>query len=238
MVGRRGEPRGGQLREIATALSRRGVNFPADDASRAAKPARARHLATMARASLGMALFAMCAASCIVTTIPELEEEERTAPELVVHTASPDPREIQFITAPDDRLTFSAQVRSENDLGSPILVRLLIDYGVPDVYGNPWQGQLQGGDVPEATADEPRAASVEFIPSTLSPGCHTITLMVSHAFANSIPQCPVDLADSDQITWTIFRCESSFCADESIDNLSCPKAEQECPDPADGGEPR
>lgn len=232
-----GDVEAAPIRDAATGLSRR-----ADASTLAARTLRPRTSSTggwwwLARASLGMATFAMLAASCIITDVPQFEEDERTPPKLLPQEAKPLNQQLLFI--PSDALsqTFSADVVSENDLDQEIQVRLFIDYGVvlSPLRPLPYRSQVaQNAPVPPATTpnEERTASATWFQGQPQITGCHTFTLMVSHDFDESTG-CPENLADSSEITWVAYICDSADCQSQPVDLSDCPTPTVRCPDVPD-----
>lgn len=194
-----------------------------------------RAAARLAWTSLVVGLLTMPAASCLVTSAPQFEPPAQTAPFLVKSTADPDPRAILVWDSTTQTQTFSAQVVSE-DAGEDVHVVLLVDYGKYDELSKrPYQNSVvQNQVVPASTHDDPTRriakATLYFNTTNITPGCHTVTMMVSHAFAPQLG-CPEKLSDSDQITWTAVMCDGTDC---TIDPAECPEigAEGSCPEDA------
>jgi hypothetical protein len=51
-----------------------------------------------------------------------------------------------------------------------------------------------------------------------APGCHTVTLIVSHEF-DAETSCPVCRNDSSQLTWPVFVCDSETPASKCMPNF-------------------
>lgn len=181
----------------------------------------------------------MCCASCLVTSSPDFEDPEQTAPELIASTAKPDLPEILVIEPGTRRVTFSAEVRSEQDLGQPIFVRLYVDYGVESARGQPFLDAFSGVKLlPSSSTGPARRATVDaFIPEGFS-GCHTYTLIVSHAF-DELTECPERLDDSSQLTWHALICDPTGPCPPPLGDprLECPVVEGLCPSVADDPTP-
>jgi hypothetical protein len=215
--------------------------------------ARTQHFSTLARASLCLAYIVVSASGCLVLSTPnDVPPEKQTAPFLIAESAVPPLRSLpKFDVASGDPqdVTFTADVTS-NDAGSAVKPILLVDYGSldgpdPDL---PWQFRKRADDVePKTFADEPRPVTVE-LPSSqigrMSDGCHTITLMVTHAF-DDVTGCPRCMADSSQLTWYFLKCNTEGEPDAvPCDQLvQCPLWDltAACPagtcEDADGGAP-
>jgi len=159
-----------------------------------------------------VALLTMLSGSCLITTDPEFNDPVQTAPFLVVDQATPDPRKIVVLQQADNGpLTFAGFVRSE-DVGDDLEVRLLKDYGKPGSGGKPYVASSPGITVQPGTWGQgarPVSATWTDDELGLAPGCHRLTLMVSHKFADN--GCPDDAGDYDAITWTVVRCAPEGC---------------------------
>lgn len=202
----------------------------------------------------------MSAPACLVVSTPELDEPERTPPFLIASTADPDSRKVVLIDS-DAQRKFSALVRSEDD-GGDLSVAMYIDYGDPsgnyepgqDIPKWPYYKWFPGPPVEAGTFSElDRRASATYFPilDPIKPGCHTLTMIVSHEFVENEDgrYCPRDLTDSSQLTWIVFRCDAEQCpADlKQLAAEQCPSAGLTCPargdepstdlDAADGGTP-
>ncbi len=189
----------------------------------------------LARRSLGITVFAVCCASCLVTSTPDFEPPERTPPELVAALATPDLREVIRVDETTGTVNLGAAVRSVEDAGEGVRFRLFLDYGIPNGFDLPYQDVVDGGAVTEPTGeDEVRRVSARWRPGNdLSNGCHTLTLMVSHAF-DETPQgpaldCPERLDDSSQLTWFVDFCRVPPC----VEQPPCAEATVACPAVAD-----
>lgn len=129
-------------------------------------------------------------------------------------------------------VTFSAPVSSEEDLGETIKARLLIDYGVVNPVGAPFLGVIRGPELPVAVGAEGRRVAVDWLPAgvPVAPGCHTFTLMASHAF-DETTDCPIDLADSSYLTWHVYVCADDAC-EVGDPRFECPRPKKSCPERA------
>lgn len=175
-------------------------------------------------------LLALTPSGCLVASTPEFEKPERTPPFLLAATADPDIREFVLITDEEANIRneFSAMVMSE-DVGQPVKVALYIDYGEPNVEGRPFHKALiLFPEIPPGRmSDNPRQVRAHLYPEqeNVEPGCHTVTMIVSHEFDYS--GCPKSLADSSQLTWTVLRCSSATnCVPIDADNSTknCPSS--------------
>lgn len=154
---------------------------------------------------VAVAFLAMTTASCLITSTPDFEPPAQTPPFLVAENATPDPRQLVIVQPDQDEVLFSAFVRSE-DAEAKVGVRLLVDYGTESA-DTPFRIALQGKTVAAShMEDRTRLASAKWNRNTLNlEGCHRFTLMVSHAFDDT--NCPLDLADSDSLTWNVVICK-------------------------------
>lgn len=183
---------------------------------------------------VGLVPIAALAASCLVTSDAELVDPVRTQPVLLADTAIPDPREILVVESGTEKVSFSALVRSDEDLEQRIQVRILTDYGTPGVANEPYLNSRGGTPIPPATSDaEDRIATADWFPQQVGlTGCHTVTLMVSHAFDELISGCPVDRADSSHLTWFVFVCAEGQPCPPPVDDprIDCPEPTTRCPE--------
>lgn len=213
-----------RLREAArnhalTRLSRRKPN------PKRARPAFKR-LFALARTSLFLGLVSMSSA-CLVLSTPHYEEPDQTPPFLVAAAANPDLREFVLVLDEDTRKDFGAAVLSE-DRGDPVHVALYIDYGVPNAAGHPFFRSIaEFPEVPAATmADGPRSVSAQWYLDTanVDPGCHTVTMMATHAF--DYRNCPKVLSDSSQLVWKVLRCTTNDTCPVVDPIKDCPNSQQ------------
>jgi hypothetical protein len=206
--------------------------------SRMRRLMQCRLVRALARPSLCL-LLAVMPAGCLVTSVPEFEEPPQTPPFLIASTADPDLREFVLVVDGDDKTEFSASVISE-DRGEPVQVALYIDYGVANAADHPFRRSIaEFPDIPPATfADGQRPVNTQWYQDSADVlnGCHTITMMVTHAF--DFLNCPKSLSDSSHLTWKILRCTSKELC-EKIDPLTdCPNSTEDslraCPSESPG----
>ena len=203
--------------------------------------------AHLARRWLALGLVAsaipMLSSACLVTSKPQIEQSQATAPFLVAASADPDARE--FIRLDDDTpITLSADVLSD-DGDRRVQTALYVDYGLqnPKLPQWPYALAIPGNSFAPATlADGPRRLHQTFVPSIykLESGCHTLTLIVSHEFDQStdLRYCPTSLADSSQLTWYLLKCDApGNCPtiDLASAKQSCPVATVACPPTSGAG---
>jgi len=185
----------------------------------------------LARRSLQALGLAVLAPGCLVTTEPVAYEPQRTPPILVASGLDPDPRSILLVGGDLglEEFPISASVASE-DAGEPVQVALYLDYGDMNPIGQPFRQAFPNFQAlpPGALADGPRPlVGVRWNSKVypLDPGCHRLTLVVTHAF-DTASGCPKDLRDSSQITWHFRQCGVGDCP-PILEN--CPATEASCP---------
>lgn len=180
--------------------------------------------------------------ACLVPSTTEFSEPEQTPPFLIGASADPDIREFLVVVDGESRKDFTASLLSE-DRGKAVQVALYIDYGRPNVAGQPFKNAIT--NFPEIAAgtmsDGPRPVHAQWFPDIhpVSNGCHTITMMVTHEF--DFLDCPKRLSDSSQLVWKVLRCAlRETCDPILVDDpqLGCPSAEQapleSCPATSEG----
>lgn len=169
----------------------------------AGAPSRGR-FGALARRSLASVPVMVVVASCLVTSTPDLTPAPQQPPYLLVGGASPDPRTPVVIASDQKSQTFSASV-VVNDTSAVVLKELLIDYGAHQDSG--FKALAEMAPVAIApTGSAVRPVSFKWFPGggkgQILFGCHTVTMIVSHGFDNSIG-CPWRLCDSSQLTWLV-----------------------------------
>lgn len=182
-------------------------------------------LQMLARSSL-LALAVMASSACLVIAPPSYEEPQRTAPFLIASDAFPTLLKTIDVDELTQLVEFGGAVLSE-DTGNPVHIALYIDYGQPNAAGLPYKNRVYPFEpiAPGTIADGPRKFQGKkwYLDSvSISPGCHTVTMIASHEFNASV--CPVDVGDSSSLSWQVIRCDQG--------DGSCPT---ECP-PLDCGE--
>lgn len=161
-----------------------------------------KQLTRLARASLPWLLMGIGGQSCLITSSPDLQAPTRTVPFLT--SMSPALYQVHSLTStPGAAATTTVEfdVTSE-DLGQPLEGVLLLDFpgfGVP--YTKP---VLQDFTIaPGHLGDEARhfrSRELDFDPD--SPGCHWITLLLTHQFKGRFTIEPEDSTDlAPPITW-------------------------------------
>jgi hypothetical protein len=154
--------------------------------------------------------------SCLVTDSPEFAPPDLTRPLLLASDQLPTTEVLQFELGEGGlnykRRKFIAEVLSE-DAGQDLEVVLLTDYG-STAYNNiqgPWAPITFSGRVPAGHAAQgPRDVTLDYQPdrNTLAPGCHTVTMLVTHRYAEqqAVRFCPEAPDDFDALTWYISLC--------------------------------
>jgi hypothetical protein len=208
---------------IATAVSDRRLNL-------AGGMGHFTPLWRLARPWLSMFALPVLCPACLVTSTPSFDPPRQTPPMLMAGEASPS-LQVPLVAVANDpspeaikSFTFRTSVYSE-DNGQPVIVQLLMDYGFkrdPEST-HPWLLPVRENIAfPAGTLDDgPRPISVKWTFSEGKPdqlGCHTMTLLASHAFDQST-LCPLDPNDSDQLVWYFLWCNQGEC--DSIDVESC-----------------
>ena len=197
----------------------------------------------------GLAASSSGALGCLVTDTPRFDPPTPTAPYFTGSGASPDPEQIVWFDdqghpalLASETLPFSAYVTSQDDPNSEpafanVVPRLYVDYGTGTAE-QPFVAKYDGNPAPPNTLGQSLLVSVDFPP--FDPelqglrGCHTITLMVSHAFTGSPPDCPKYCGDFSATTWIALFCDSTSTdagADECdvLNPDTCPTPEYACP---------
>ena len=115
-------------------------------------------------------------------------------------------------------------------------VSLLIDYGIRNEFRDqPFQSSsFDAAIAPGTLADGARRVTATLAGNQLQTGCHTVTLMVTHAFDFGTG-CPVEKADSSYLVWFVYKCGESGCDELPASPDPCPEADPAvtCPDVVD-----
>lgn len=183
--------------------------------------------ARLAQSSLYLLALTMASSGCLVTSTPEFTPPERTRPFLIPASADPDPRGVLLIDTLEQQkesriFEFSADVVSE-DQGDKVKGSLYIDYGQM-LGGHPYAAVItQIRELPPSTMADTAKRNIrgklDLRTTVLNPGCHTVTLIVSHEF-DAETSCPVCRNDSSQLTWQVFRCNPEKAASECQPDFS------------------
>ena len=172
--------------------------------------------------------------SCFITSTPDFKPPPQTPPFLLGQTASPPLGDI-IVVEPNKPVPLSAGLLSE-DAKQDVIVDLYVDYGV-EFANNPYYFEQEIGTVKASTmSDTSRNVSLAWNPPFPLSGCHTLTLIVSHAFAFDAlggERCPVNRADSSLLTWDAYFCSDTATCPPMIDpSVACKPPTQmyvDCP---------
>jgi hypothetical protein len=193
-------------------------------------------LARLSLPSLVMLLFGV--PSCLVTSSPDFTPPERTRPEIVANDAYPPSPALgelalfRYATGGSQYtpIEFSAWVQSE-DAGQAVQVELLIDYGDQSgVENGPYRSFVEGEPLaPASMSDGPREVAVGWRPQSQEPiGCHTVTLLTTHQYAQrkGVFRCPADPDDASMLTWFALVCgdATTTTLEECYATKPCPVA--------------
>ncbi len=190
---------------------------------------------TLAQSSLCFVLLTMTSTGCLVTATPDFTPPKPTRPFLIPSSVDPDARGVILIDTVEHpksqtSIQLSADVVSE-DQGAIVLGVLYIDYG--HVVGDrPFAELIQIADVAPSTLTDEKArpipATWNLAASTVLPGCHTVTMLVTHDL-DRVSSCPHCRNDSSQITWQVFDCGGTSAAMCHPDLTTCEKWGPGCP---------
>jgi hypothetical protein len=197
-------------------------------------------LGALARSSLCLLVTTMALPACLVTSTPSFDPPKQTRPFLVPSSADPDPRGVLIVDSLNlpTFFEFTADVVS-NDAGEDVELKLYLDYGSTNVAGQPFLRSVGNRkSLPASTMDQTNRppAKLRWYPGIqdVGFGCHTFTMMASHHFDETL-ECPVCRNDSSQITWPMYRCDSSKPMDTpcSVDFSACTVFTDTCHEQAD-----
>jgi hypothetical protein len=167
----------------------------------------------------------------LVTSSPDFTPPERSRPEIVTNDEfSPKPALGEFTlfypTAGEySPVEFSAWVQSE-DADQDVRTVLLIDYGDESGVSNgPYRSFVLGEPLSAGTlAQGPRGpVTISWRPQKQeTPGCHTLTLLVTHDFREEYGAflCPRIPQDASTVTWFAAVCETEN--PDECDYTNCP----------------
>ncbi|MBW2453696.1 MAG: hypothetical protein JRI68_04260 [Deltaproteobacteria bacterium] len=172
----------------------------------------------MARTSLLVLGVVVSSSACLVTGSPDFSPPERTRPQLIAVTPTTEFIRPAFVDGAFQPSTIAAEVLSE-DAGEPLEAVLLVDYGYLASDNTPWRDSAPVDDIAPGTLSEgPRPINVTWTPrSFIQPGCHTVTLLVTHQKRAQNPGywCPAEPDDYDTLTWFVALCEDLATCDYS-----------------------
>lgn len=157
----------------------------------------------------------MTCSSCLLLGEPDTTPPTRTRPEL--RALGPAPTEVYISVATGNAhapIDFTAEVRSE-DAGDELETILLIDYGQSNALGTPWLDESPvslNPSGPATLSDGWRFLKGVWLPQQINvgdPECHTVTMVVSHQFEETLERayCPADPEDVARITWFVHLCQ-------------------------------
>ncbi|MCU0655879.1 MAG: hypothetical protein MUF64_11535 [Polyangiaceae bacterium] len=169
---------------------------------------------------LAGALLAALQGSCLATSVDDFPEPAVSPPFLNGARATPPLAQVLLVDpATSPAITFSAFVRSE-DAGAELEARLVADW--PSTNGTIQVTRLSAGSFSEerllSFTWNPRAPTL-ITGKPLDPGCHPISLVVSHQF-NLFSNVPARLEDADSLVWWVFLGDQEALA--RFDLSSCP----------------
>ena len=172
----------------------------------------------MARTSLLLLGVLASSSACLVTGSPDFSPPERTRPQLIAVTPTTEFIRPAFIDGAFQPITLEAELLSE-DGGDDLEPVLLVDYGFAGPGGDPWRDFAVADIIAPGTLSEgPRPLSISWTPRTfIQPGCHTLTLLVTHQARGSTPgyYCPAEPNDYATLTWFVALCEELSTCDYS-----------------------
>lgn len=180
--------------------------------------------ATWRRVVACAAIACALAGSCLVATTPQFSEPQ-VGP-IIVTPEEPDTRAVIVFDISAVRGTgvfphVRVALRSEDGTApnaSPVQGRLFSDYGSPTVHGLYQQVQVLADIEPAHLTDPAREVDVEWDPNeTLTLGCHTITLMLSHGFDDR--NCPLSSDDMAEVSWFAVICDSSMPGQDDCNHI-------------------
>lgn len=164
----------------------------------------------LAWTSLLLATVVTSSSACLVTGSPDFSPPERTRPQLIAVTPPTEFIRPAFVDGAFQPETLEAAVLSE-DAGDDLEAVLLVDYGYLAPGDIPWRDTAPVDTIaPGTLSDGPRPVSVSWTPrSFIEPGCHTLTLLVTHQKRGTNPGfwCPADADDYASLTWFVALCE-------------------------------
>jgi hypothetical protein len=156
--------------------------------------------------------------ACLVDDPPPFSQPQRTPPRLDQRNTLPLLAEV-IVAKSNDALKFEIPVSSE-DAGDQINAILLLDYqGGPVI-------QVSGGTLPPSTLEDTERAPLSFlwIIDRVDPGCHRLTLRVSHLSNMPSAFSPIiDASDVAEAYWWMNLDVDPALANTLVD---CPLASQ------------
>lgn len=148
----------------------------------------------MARLSLLLGLVAPV--SCVVSDPAEYGVAKQTPPFLNANKASPSVLHTRLMGS-GETLIVNVPLRSE-DAGDELLAQLFLDRGVTGK-----QQLLSFRDIPPGKLEEKRTISITAPIQTDKPGCHAVSLVVTHKANLTEDNQPKDDNDTAILTWWV-----------------------------------
>jgi hypothetical protein len=173
-----------------------------------------RHLSPVARTSLRLGLIAALGGlSCLVTTSPDFTKPNRTPPFLTDITPPTwQVRRLESLAGSPGtypNYPIGANVESEDLQSAPLQGILFVDF---EGFLTPYKilptltQPIKPGHLPDSPNDPKRETirATATFPPNITPGCHSITLAVSHEFKQDLGTqiiAPVEDGDVATVTW-------------------------------------
>jgi hypothetical protein len=159
--------------------------------------------------------------ACLVDDPPPLIAPHQTEPRLNYTTALPVLDQV-IVANSGETINFTVEIKSE-DAGQPLTGILLLDYSgdgsIPDfLWGVPF--------VPPSTLDDPEPRSLKLpwtVRDPLAPGCHRITLRVTHV-NNINPDHPVEAIDKKDLAEAFWFANINVSPESANQLVDCPQA--------------
>jgi hypothetical protein len=171
------------------------------------RPRRPGRRSPVAVASWAAAFLSLLTASpgCLVTSESDFPSPVQTRPFLRSSNALPSLTQLIVISAAQETQHFKVDVQSE-DNGQPLRARLIANW--PDTKGT--LELIESADLSPATFSTVRTVTFDWDPRSptvttgepLSPGCHPLTLIVTHQF-NELTNQPARGEDADFLVWWV-----------------------------------
>ena len=225
----------------ATALSRPGGRRRRRTRVLAAIP-------VLACSSLCVGVLSMIASACLITSTPDFTQP-LPRPVLVAANAEPSLRNVLVLDGHNgpESVILAADVFLDSPSTRPIKARLYFDYGHTSKVSGQQQPFVDAifrflPTLDPTSVTDGGALRVQapwYWKQSLSYGCHSITLIVSHEFDDSL-QCPTCRDDSTQLTWQVYECDSGdgkpLHACTTQDFSACQGWNDTCPEAVLGGD--
>lgn len=148
----------------------------------------------LARLSLGVAAISM-SSGCLVEDPPPFVAPQKTAPRLDYSKATPGLDQV-IVRNSGESLEFRVPVKSE-DAGDGLVGNLLLDYAGEGTAITPLGFATVSASTLDDRDERVLKTTITILPKT-SPGCHRITLRVTH-FSNLAPGNPYQLIDKSDL---------------------------------------